>query len=199
MPPRGVGPTGAGCPGHGGGEEPLADVRIQAVDGDVEGREALGQDAPDLPFLQVRERDEVPVQKGEAIVLVPHVDALSHARGALVHEAEDAVVPAEAHLRVLEVRAELRVQEPPLVRDGEGAPPLPLDVEHDRVVRHVEVEVQLVPEPLAVDREDLVPFDQAQRLGRAVARNVRDPHDSSGCQRMERATGFEPATLSLGS
>jgi hypothetical protein len=72
----------------------MPELRVGGVDRDVERREALLDDPLERDLIEVAERDVVAVQERQPEVVVLHVEALAHALGKLVDEAEDALVRA---------------------------------------------------------------------------------------------------------
>ena len=74
-----------------------AHVGIGRVDADVQRPEPLGHDPLEVGLGETGERREVPVEERQPVVVVLQVQALAHALGQLVDEAERAVVVAGAH------------------------------------------------------------------------------------------------------
>jgi hypothetical protein len=66
------------------------------VDGDEQWAEPLGQHTLEVHFGEAGQRGEVPVQEGQAVVVVLHRQAPPHALRELVDEAELAVVVTRA-------------------------------------------------------------------------------------------------------
>jgi riboflavin biosynthesis pyrimidine reductase len=142
-------------------QEPRPEVRIGRVDADVQGAEALGHDALQVRFGEPREGREVAVQERQAVVVVLHREARSHARRQLVDEAERAVVVAGPH--AVEDRA--REPEPEgltrrLAHDDVALEPAPADLELDARLVRQELVADDVAHRLAVDAQQLVAGEQ---------------------------------------
>ena len=67
---------------------------IRGVDGDEEWAQPLGEDALRVELGETGQRGEVPVEEGQAVVVVLEVQAPAHPLGQLVDEAERTVVVA---------------------------------------------------------------------------------------------------------
>jgi hypothetical protein len=76
------------------------------MDGDIQRREALVDDAPDLLFADVRQGDVRSIEIGEAVILVLDVEGSAHPPGELMDEAEQAVVATLSRLRVRKVKTQ---------------------------------------------------------------------------------------------
>ena len=83
--------------------------RISGVDADVERRETFGDDALEVGFGESGQRREIAVQEREAVVVVLEIQALAHALGQLVDEAELAMVVTGLHDRTTR-RVDLETQ-----------------------------------------------------------------------------------------
>jgi len=93
---------------------------VGGVDGDVDGADVQVDDALGLPLRQVGQGDVVAQQEAEPRIVVLEVQRGAHAGGHLVHEAEDAVVGAGAHL-IHQIGVEVQTQILPLrLADGDG-------------------------------------------------------------------------------
>ena len=153
-------------------QEPRAHVGVGGVDAHVQRTEAFGDHAFEIGLGEAGEGGEVPVEKGEPVVVVLQVEALAHPLGQLVDEAERAVVVAGAHPvehRARELDAERRALGLVDVHDPlQAAPP---EVELD--VRAVDLDLVRddVAHHLAVDREHLVAHDHARERGRGSGRD----------------------------
>ena len=69
---------------------------IRGVDGDEERAQPLGEDALRVELGETGQRGEVPVEEGQAVVVVLEVQAPPHPLGQLVDEAERTMVVAGA-------------------------------------------------------------------------------------------------------
>src|SRR5262249_40986323 len=76
-------------------EQPRANLRVPGVDADVQRAEVEADDPLELRLGQVRQRDEVAVQEGEAVVVVLDVETAAHLAPVLVDETEIAVIAAD--------------------------------------------------------------------------------------------------------
>ena len=137
-------------------QEAVAEVGLRGVDGDVERREALLLDAPQLGILQIRQRDVVAVEEGEAEIVVLDVEALAHALGKLMDEAEDALVRARGDLagtRRLQLQSQVpaRPLDPRMARAA-----VTLDLEAQPGLARVIVEVDGVAKRRTVDGDDAI-------------------------------------------
>ncbi len=164
-------------------DERTAHVLIPRVDRDVQRREVLLDDAVDVLVGEVRERDEVPLQKREAVVVVAEVERRTHVLGEHRHEAEGAGVLADVDL----VEEDVCEVDTPAFRE--------VALEHDvaRVslgVDDLQLDHVLVGEPLPVDdieqldpvgRDDHVAGNESAALGGTPLLDVRDdPSATSG-------------------
>ena len=148
-------------------QEAVAEVGLHGVDGDVERREALLLDAPQLGILQIRQRDVVAVEEGEAEIVVLDVEALAHALGKLMDEAEDALVRARGDLAGA-WRLQLQSQVPARALDPRMArAAVTLDLEAQPRLPRVIVEVDGVAKRRAVDGDDAIARAQTRTRRRA--------------------------------
>jgi hypothetical protein len=147
---------------HGG-----ADLGIGGVDADPQRGQPLGHDPFEVGFGEAGERREVPIQEGEAIVVVLDVQALPEPLGELVDEAELAVVVTGPHL----------VEQGGVDLDAERLVPLThhRDGDLETPASQLHLEDGLVGEPLVLDDisgdlaahgDDLVAGGQAGPGGR---------------------------------
>ena len=60
-------------------------------------------------FLQIGQGNKIAIQKGQAIVVITHIETLTHPRNHLIHKAEDTVIVASANL-VKNCRFKLQAQ-----------------------------------------------------------------------------------------
>ena len=95
-----------------------AHVGAHCVQRHVERRQGVRDDTLDVVIGEVRERDEVALEKGQAVVVVAHVECAAHAAGKHLHEAEEAVVAAQTHA----------VEHRPVKGDAPVPAPVALDV-----------------------------------------------------------------------
>src|SRR4051812_23536659 len=84
-------------------EEHFASFPGSRVHGDVEGRQAILEDARDVALFHVRQRREVAVGERQPVVVVANVQRLPEALGESFDEAELAAVSASANGRRLEL------------------------------------------------------------------------------------------------
>ena len=75
----------------------LTNLRVDRVQRHVERREVLLGDPVDVGVAEVRERDEVALEEGQAVVIVAQVERAAKPLRQLRHEAERAAVAAGAH------------------------------------------------------------------------------------------------------
>ena len=157
-------------------QHPHAELGIGGVDRDVDGRDMHLDDAVDLVVLHVGHGDIVAEQKGQALVVVLEVEALTHSRGQLVDEAEHAVVGAGV-LLVAQIGGEVA---------AEGAALFPLDVPLPDAVRHsrfevealavgIKIIVQRVVQLVAVHAQQLVAASEAEGFCLAARVHAVDP------------------------
>ena len=140
------------------------------MDGDVDGADVQVNDALGLPLRQVRQGDVVTQQEAEPGVVVLEVQGGAHARRHLVHEAEDAVVGAGAHL-VHQVGVEVEAQILTLrLADGDGVHIAcrGLKLHMGQGVVAVEPVVQHIHDGMAVDGQKLFAHPDTGALRRAV-------------------------------
>ena len=144
-----------------------AQLGIGRVDAHVERAELLGEHALEVGLGEPGEGGEVPVEKGEAVVVVLQVQAAAHPLRELVDEAEGAVVVARADAvehRALEIEPEGRAGR--LVDDHElletAAPKLEL---HAGLVG-LDLVADDVAHRFAVEREELVAGEEPRSVGR---------------------------------
>ena len=133
--------------------QPDAHPGIGGVDRHVHGRESLVDDALELSIAEIGERDEVPVDEREDVVVVLDQELAPHPLGVLVHEAEDAVVVAALGLAGFELRAEGDAVLPEAAH-GPFGPVLSPDEKRELLLRDLRAEVDLVVELDTVDLED---------------------------------------------
>src|SRR5947209_6856238 len=80
-------------------QENSSRLEIRRMHGDVERAEPVLEYALDVFFLDVRERREIPVREGQAIVVVADIEIFSQARRQPLDETELAAVRAAADVR----------------------------------------------------------------------------------------------------
>ena len=148
-------------------EQPGAQLGIGGVDAHVERTELLGEHTLEVGLGEPGERGEVPVEKGEAVVVVLQVQAAAHPLRELVDEAEGTVVVAGADAvehRALEVEPERRARG--LVDDHQlletAAPKLEL---HAGLVG-LNLVTDDVAHRFAVERQELVAGEEPRSVGR---------------------------------
>ena len=133
-------------------------LRVGGVDGDVDGADVQVDNALCLPLRQVGQGDVVAQQEAQPGVVVLEVQRGAHARRHLVHEAEQAVVGAGAHL-VHEIGVEIQPQVLALgLADGD-APHITrrrFQFDMGQGVVAVEPVVQHVHDGMAVDGQQLL-------------------------------------------
>src|SRR5439155_770002 len=157
-------------------EQRVTQRRVGRVDGDVERREPLLDDALERRLVEIGERDVVAVEERQPEVVVLDVEAPPHPLRELVDEAEHALVRAGRDLARpgrLELDAEIGAAALERKRQR-GA--LALDRERERLLARVEAEVDRVAEPWAVDREDAVAAGEAGPSGRGARSDAGDHH-----------------------
>ena len=128
------------------------------MDGDVDGADAQVDDALGLPVRQVGQGDVVPLEEAEPGVVVLEIQGLAHTGRHLIHEAEDAVVGAGAHI-VHEDGVKIQAQVPALgLAQGHGA-------HGTRRLPQLQAAVGIVAVKAIVQHvDDLVPVDGQQLL-----------------------------------
>ena len=148
------------------------------MDRHVQRRQALGHHPFQVGLGEARERREVPIEEGEAIVVVLHVQAAPHATRQLMDEAELAVVVARAdpieHRRV-DLDAERRSRR--LVEVELELKARPIDHERHLGLVGQHPELDDVADRHAVDGEQHVADPKAGEVGGAV----RDDADDARC------------------
>ena len=148
-------------------EQPGTELGIGGVDAHVERAELLGEHPLEVGLGEPGERGEVPVEKGEPVVVVLQVQAAAHPLRELVDETEGAVVVAGADAvehRALEVEPEGRARG--LVDDHQlleaAAPKLEL---HAGLVG-LDLIADDVAHRFAVERQELVAGEEPRSVGR---------------------------------
>jgi hypothetical protein len=159
-------------------EQAGAQLGVGGVDADVQRAELLGEHALEVGLGEPGEGGEVPVEEGEAVVVVLQVEARPHPLRQLVDEAERAVVVARADAvehGAVEVEAERGARR--LVDDDELLEAAPAQLQLDPRL----VGLDLVPDDVAygfaVEREELVTGEDARGVG---GRAGRDRHHPGG-------------------
>ena len=145
------------------------------------GLQLLGDHPLEVGLGEAGERGEVPVEEGEAVVVVLQRQALPHARRQLVDEAERAVVVARAHAvehRAGEVEAERRARG--LLDGHEVLETAAADLELDARLVGLDLVPDDVAHHLAVEREQLVTGEEP---GGSRRRTGRDRHHTGGRHR----------------
>ena len=130
---------------------------VSGVNGDVNGADVQVDDALGLPLRQVRQGDVVAQQKAEPRIVILEVQGGAHPRRHLIHETENAVVGAGAHL-IHQVGVEVQAQILPLrLADGDGAhgARCRFQLHAGQGVVAVEPVVQYVHDGVAVDGQKL--------------------------------------------
>ena len=159
------GPQGVLVSQHG-----AVELGVRGVNGDVDGADAQVDDPLGLPLRQVGQGDIVALQKAQPGVVVLKIQGLPHTGGHLVHEAEDAVVGAGAHI-VHEDGVKIQAQVPALgLAQGHGphgAGGLP-QLQAAVGIVAVKAIVQHVDDLVAVDGQQLLPGGDPGPLRRAV-------------------------------
>ena len=146
------------------------ELGIRGVDGHIDGTDAQVNDALRLPLGEVGEGDVVALQEAEAGVVILKIQGLAHARGHLIHEAEDAVVGARAHL-IHEVGVEVQTQILTLgLADGElpGGAVFVFQRQMAHGVVPVKPVVQHVHHGVAIDGQKLLAGAQTGSHGGAI-------------------------------
>ncbi len=157
-------------------EQPAAERRVRRVDGHVERRQALLDDARQVRLVEVGQRDVVAVEEREPEVVVLHVEASPHSLRQLVDEAEHALVGARRDLGG-PGRHQLEAERGAAPPEGEGErAAVAQDLEGQALVARVELEVDRVAERVAVDREDAVAGDEPRRGGGRARADRGDDH-----------------------
>ncbi len=157
-----------------------ANRRVRRVHRDVQRGEPVFDDPAHVLRLEIRQRGEVAVAEGEAVVIVPDVQDVTQAVGKPVHEAEIAAVGASPDARRLERNAD---------RLAERALDVELDlfaagtahVQQEVLFGREEFPVQEVLELLPVDREQLGPGLQPELFAdrfRLYRRHLDHGHQS---------------------
>ena len=179
-------------------EEHLTRFPRRRVHRDVEGRQAILEDPRDVAVLEVRERREIPVGEGEAVVVIAYVERSPQARRQPFDEAELAAVGAAPDRRRLELHPE---------RFPVGS----LDVEGDRlaigesaldrqlVVRRQELPIEEVGELAPVHRVELGAGHDPHGTGDRIGKDAADAdHGGYSCARGKIAwRDLPPARCSL--
>ena len=158
-------------------QHPHAELGIGGVDRDVDGRDVHLDDAVDLVVLHIGHGDIVAEQKGQALVVVLEVEALTHSRGQLVDETEHTVVGAGV-LLVAQIGGEVA---------AEGAALFPPDVPLPDAVRYpgfqveaaavgIKIVVQRVVQLVVVHAQQLVTGGKAKSFGFAAGIYLLDPY-----------------------
>ena len=155
-------------------EQHVAQRRVGRVDGDVEGGEMLLDDALEGRLVEIGEGDVVAVEERQPEVVILDVEAPPHPLRQLVDEAKHALVGAGRNLPSpgrLELDAEIGTA----ALEGErqrGA--VPLHRERERLLARVKAEVDRVPKPVAVDREDPIAAGETGPRGRGARTDAGD-------------------------
>src|SRR6185503_13907941 len=123
-------------------------------------------DALELRVAEIGQRDEVPMDEGEDVVVVLDEELPPHPLRVLVDEAEDTVVVAALGLSRLELRAE-RDAVFPEAPYRPFRPVLRPDQERELLLGDLGAEVDLVVEDDPVDLEDPLAWREAEAGGQA--------------------------------
>ena len=155
-------------------EQRVAQLRVGRVDGDVEWREVLLDDALERRLVEVGERDVVAMKERQAEVVVLDVEAPPHPLRQLVDEAEHALVGTGRDLAGAgRLELDTEIGAPSLERECQQSP-VPLHPKLELRLARVELEVDRVPEPVAVDRKDPIAPREAGRSGRRPGADAGD-------------------------
>ncbi len=142
-------------------------VRIGRVDAHVERAELLREHPFEVGLGEPRERGEVPIEKGKAIVVVLQVQAATHPLRELVDETEGAVVVARANAvehRALEIEPEGRAGG--FVDDDQLFEPAAPELELHAGLVGLDLIADDVAHRFAVEREELVAGEEPRSVGR---------------------------------
>ena len=151
------------------------------MDRHVERAEALGDHTLGVELGEARQGGEVAVEEGQPIVVILEVEALPHALGQLVDEAELAVVVAGADLvehggvdsGTQWLAGVLRHANPPIDRSTDASDEQ-LEV---CTIGHL-LPLDDIERLRTIDRQHLVAHEEAGQLGRRARGDVADP----GCR-----------------
>src|SRR3984957_7302424 len=143
--------------------------------GDVERRQAVLEDPPNVALANVGERREVAVRERQAVVVLPQVQWRTKAWRQAFDETELAAIRALPHGRWLEFHSH-RVPVPAL---HFVYPVLAIRLarfDHQLFVGAQELPVEKIGDPAAVDGQQLGPALHAKRGGNAAPLDTRDPY-----------------------
>ncbi len=153
-------------------QQARADVGVGRVNADVQRAEPLGDHPLEIRLGEPRQRCEVPVEKRQPVVVVLQIQALAHALGQLVDEAERTVVVAGANPiehRARQLDAERRTFG--LLDVHRTLEPAPAQVELDLGTVDLDLVRDHVANRLAVDRKDLVAHQHTRPRRRRSGRD----------------------------
>ena len=156
-------------------------IGVGGVHAHVERAELLGEHTLEVGLGEAGQRREVAVEERQAVVVVLEVEALPHALGQLVDEAERAVVVARAHAvehRALELEAERGAGV--LLDDHELLEAAAEHFELDARLVGLDLVADDVAHGLTVEREQLVAGEKPGGVGRRAG---RDRHHTGGRHR----------------
>ena len=183
-----VGVEERGEPPQAGGAPPVPEELgphggVGGVDAHVERPEPFGDDPFEVGFGEAGQRREVPIEKGEPVVVVFQVEAAPHAFGQLVDEAERAVVVAGSHL-VEHRGGELEAERLPrlLLDDDAAFEAAASHVELDECLVGLDLVADDVADRLAVHGEELVLREDPGLRGRRTRRDRQHPRGGHGPQ-----------------
>ena len=133
-----------------------ADIGAHGVDRHVHGAHVVGDDVLHVLVGEVRERDEVALQKAQAIVIVADVERGAAAFGEHRHKAEHAGVHTGTHAvedGAIELQAPVLAREAVELDEGDGVVAWVENLEVDGIIVGLPKPYDHVGELLAVDRE----------------------------------------------
>ena len=154
---------------------------IGRVHGDVERREPEVDDALDLAVRQIGQRDVVPVEEGQPVVVVLDVEALPQTGRQLMDEAEHALVGARRDLgRRGRLALEAEVPPPLALEDDRARTAAPIDVDREMLLAGLHVEVDEVAQLLPVHPEEPVARTQPGPRGQTLRIDRQHPDAGRG-------------------
>ena len=148
-------------------------IRVGALDRNKQRREMVLLDSLKICIHHIGKGDKIAIEEGHAIVVILDVQAVPHIRSHLVHKAEITVigtVPDTIKHRRLKLYSQLLVII--LVKFQDFLLSVGMLNEHFHFLAgHGKAHINNVPQPHAVDFQNLVPRHQLQLLCQAILRH----------------------------
>ncbi len=154
-------------------EDPVAQLVLCGVDGDVERGKPLGDDALDFRLSDIGKGYVGAVKVGIPVVLVLDVEGAAHPAWQLMNEAKDAVVAALGRLGMLEMQPQrllgilLHLQVPEFTVFF-------LDLQEKILPSSVDFKIEDIPDDISPDGKEKISGLQLQLLGDAAGFDLKN-------------------------